>query len=637
MALSKRARDGSGGHTAAPIVPQHERDRREARRLQIRATRHRIQSAVARKEGRSPPPPIDNQPLPVLAMERPSTSHTPPPRSHSPPLLDASAEGREEREGVLDVDGDADGAKAVAAAAAAEAIDEDDAGYKEEEEDEEEEEEEVYEVVDELNTNGVKGLQDPGYFAAISLPMYESPVTTPDAGLSPGSVPSPRILPSPRAVSSPRLVPSLAGIGPAAQQYISMGVSPHGSRDASPRVLSPGSVPSPRVIPPPRVVSTSTSDVSPHASPRAAPSLAGLEPMVQLHTAPPGRFPRDVRGGGGSPLRSPLGSPGVTATPTSPHVARRSSPRASTTSPLSSPAGTVHSPRDASSHAFTATVSTRFAATPSAFTAVDRGGEEDGELEAKMEEPMSVFRYREPSTSRHSERVHYTAGYNSGCTRAAAPQLAQQQQRVRSVDETPKQQQQRTYAIRPQRCSNFAPKKSYGALKDWCFHCGIHYDLHVWSEPPSTKTGRQESPAPQASPPPRGSPTQAYFALSPELGRPGTAVQSSNADLDGLTPSELKALLVRCVRIDYFPSLLFLKTNNMCSRSLSLSFFAHFPSARALKCAAHERARCSAKVKPQRWRKQRTAQSARRSLRSATRTRDSRCGPMRCRPRRRRS
>ena len=45
--------------------------------------------------------------------------------------------------------------------------------------------------------------------------------------------------------------------------------------------------------------------------------------------------------------------------------------------------------------------------------------------------------------------------------------------------------------------------------------------------------------------------------LSPELGRPGTAVQSSNADLDGLTPSELKALLVRCVRIDYFPSLLF--------------------------------------------------------------------------------
>ena len=169
---------------------------------------------------------------------------------------------------------------------------------------------------------------------------------------------------------------------------------------------------------------------------------------------------------------------------------------------------------------------------------------------------MSVFRYREPSTSRHSERVHYTAGYNSGCTRAAAPQLAQQQQRVRSVDETPKQQQQRTYAIRPQRCSNFAPKKSYGALKDWCFHCGIHYDLHVWSEPPSTKTGRQESPAPQASPPPRGSPTQAYFALSPELGRPGTAVQSSNADLDGLTPSELKALLVRCVRIDYFPSLL---------------------------------------------------------------------------------
>ena len=331
MALSKRARDGSGGHTAAPIVPQHERDRREARRLQIRATRHRIQSAVARKEGRSPPPPIDNQPLPVLAMERPSTSHTPPPRSHSPPLLDASAEGREEREGVLDVDGDADGAKAaVAAAAAAEAIDEDDAGYTEEEEDEEEEEEEeVYEVVDELNTNGVKGLQDPGYFAAISLPMYESPVTTPDAGLSPGSVPSPRILPSPRAVSSPRLVPSLAGIGPAAQQYISMGVSPHGSRDASPRVLSPGSVPSPRVIPPPRVVSTSTSDVSPHASPRAAPSLAGLEPMVQLHTAPPGRFPRDVRGGGGSPLRSPLGSPlgsrGVTATPTSPHVARRSS------------------------------------------------------------------------------------------------------------------------------------------------------------------------------------------------------------------------------------------------------------------------------------------------------------------------
>ena len=191
---------------------------------------------------------------------------------------------------------------------------------------------------------------------------------------------------------------------------------------------------------------------------------------------------------------------------------------------------------------------------------------------------MSVFRYREPSTSRHSERVHYTAGYNSGCTRAAAPQLAQQQQRVRSVDETPKQQQQRTYAIRPQRCSNFAPKKSYGALKDWCFHCGIHYDLHVWSEPPSTKTGRQESPAPQASPPPRGSPTQAYFALSPELGRPGTAVQSSNADLDGLTPSELKALLVRCVRIDYFPSLFFLlKTNNRPPRgcvtlSLSLLF-----------------------------------------------------------------